>query len=308
MRSIKTYGGIGGVFIRKKKKTKLCIDSTAATSTSHPSPTIKEGTLIGWDDVRCRPIFEKKKDSNASGSGTPSTEIGSDDDDGDSLLFDENENDSDEETAWNANGRKRLKSYGTRNKKEAFFPETTKLTVVSKKVAAAPRVPSSPKTDSAYHFSSPLVAVNTSICDALDSIQKSDRHEEEQTEPQDVHGMIIKKRRRTCKKLRFDDDDDDGTKQPNSTTSVTAAKAFFDRLDETKLHVAAGTNQPSTVARHSRSVQRVDLGSTDLQREYEDYSRASQESGVPPISLVEYAKNRSDIFRPNEMFDGFLDG
>jgi hypothetical protein len=105
-------------------------------------------------------------------------------------------------------------------------------------------------------------------------------------------------------------DEASAKQQPNSTTSVTAAKAFFDRLDETELHVVATNHQTPQASRlrNGRSAKQVDLDNTDLHREYADYSSASQESGVPPISLAEYAKSRSDIFRPNEMFDGFLDG
>mmetsp|Transcript_5932 Transcript_5932/g.9881 ORF Transcript_5932/g.9881 Transcript_5932/m.9881 type:complete len:325 (+) Transcript_5932:293-1267(+) len=324
MRSIKTYGGIGGVFVRKKR---LSIDTRRSIT---PSPTT-ESILIGWDDVKCRPIFEKRN------NGTPSTEISESDDE---LLNDDNDTAEDElsddaqeqETTqeWNRNttaaaGRKRLKSYGSR-KKEVFFPEPTTLAVVSKKRSAAVKKNKRvPESNLVYPFASPQ-PMDTSICDALNSTQKSDPSSSEllvegsniavAIETTNTDGMILKKRRRVMlikKELlgKFDFVDEASSKQqPNSTTSISAAKAFFDRLDETELHVASSTNQTPQASRHrsGRSIKGIDLHSTDLQREYEAYSSASQESGVPPIALAEYAKNRSGIFRPNEMFDGFLDG
>lgn len=332
MRSIKTFGGIGGVFVKKR----LSIEARKRSIT--PSPTPAQGTLIGWDDVKCRPIFEKRD------PGTPSTEIsdnGEDDDDdllndddnqGEELSYESPEEDMSDE--WNGNHataggrrRKRLKAFGGR-KVEAYFPETTALTTVaSKKVPIRNRAPTRDTSPSnlVYPFPSPG-PVNTSICDALNSAQKPSTTlgydvtavEGSSTKPALVietkyaDGMILKKRRRSTVKNKFDlvVDEASAKQQPNSTTSVSAAKAFFARLDETELHVVATNHQAPQVSRqrNGRSVKQVDLDSTDLQREYADYSSASQESGVPPIPIADYAKSRSDIFRPNEMFDGFLDG
>ncbi|KAI2488955.1 hypothetical protein MHU86_26009 [Fragilaria crotonensis] len=313
-RSKKTYGGACGIFIKKRQRV-LTVATSCRTATSMrtvtPSPT---ALLVGWDDVKCRPIFEI-----ASPSPTPISDEDNDDQH-DSPISEQIQN------KWNGEPtRKRQKAYGTQ-KRDNFFPEAPKLTGVSAKVTGHKALPvrSSPDaqaTKKCSTFASPPI-VEESICDALDSSRKQVATRSEPCNlplttavvvPTSVtDGMVLKKRRRSNKpkveisttELDFVED----TKQPTSTTSVTAAKAFFDRLDSVELQLDASQTPLVHTKRCGRTQKEVDLRDGNLQREYEIYSVASRQSGVTPIPLVEYAQNRSDIFRRFEMFDGFLDG
>ena len=255
------------------------------------------------------------------------------DDDNDNVNDNDNENDNgngngngmpEEESTenWKVQpARKKLKVYGSR-KRETFFPETATLTVVSKQNTCT----TTPKT-------SPLEALTTKSCfpfctifDTLNSTTST--HKQTTSVPENTvdsnpvviqsdqaDGMILKKRRRSVKTKKEGATEFDfvekvaATKQPTSTTCISAAKAFFDHLDSTKLQFDASNTRPQVHSKKcGRSTKTVNLQDDDLQQEYQAYSSASQESGVAPIALLEYANNRSEIFRRNEMFDGFLDG
>ena len=338
----KTYGGVGGIFVKKRRSLSAETDTTDATTQSirsTPSPTDRIRMLIGWDDVKCRPIFEKL---------SPSIQISDEDDDNDNGNDNDNECDNEygmpEEEAkedWNGRqpARKKRKAYGSR-KRETFFPETATLIVVSKQnmhtsttmPKTTPPETLTTTTNSCFPFYSPP-DLNDSICDALNSTSthkqtqntsapgNTDTADSNHTfviQTDQADGMILKKRRRSVKTKKKDATQFDfvdklaATKQPTSTTCVSKAKAFFDRLDSTQLHLDACSNTPPPQQKvHNkkcgRSNKTVDLKNHNLQQEYEAYSKASQESGVTPIALLEYANHRSDIFRRNEMFDGFLD-
>ena len=313
-RSNKTYGGACGIFIKKRqsilsvKNAGLPVASKRAIT---PSPT---ALLVGWDDVKCRPIFEI-----ASPSPTPISDEDNDDEDCAPLS-------KQVQNQWSAErARKRLKSYGTQ-RRDNFFPEASKLTVVSGKAPSRKmaKVGSSPTTQATHKcstFASPLV-VEGSICDALNSSQKQSAMRLEPcalahseaflVTTSQTDGMAFKKRQRsnkskvqrTTSELDFAED----AKQPTSRTSVSAAKAFFEHLDSTELQLDASQTPLVTKKRCGRTQKQVDLRDGDLQHEYEIYSMSSRQSGVTPVPLAEYAQNRSDIFRRHEMFDGFLDG
>ena len=312
-RSKKTYGGACGIFIKKRQGV-LSVETSCLSASSirtiTPSPT---ALLVGWDDVKCRPIFEI-----ASPSPTPISDEDNDDEDK-SPTTEQIQN------KWNREpARKRHKAYGTQ-KRDNFFPEATKFTVVSAKITGRKTLPhrSSPAAQAAKKcstFASPPF-VEESICDALDSSRKQTSTRSEPCNPAlttsvvvpttVTDGMVLKKRRRSNKpKVEIATTELDfveHTRQPTSTTSVSAAKAFFDRLDSVQLQLDASQTPHVHTKRCGRTQKQVDLRDDDLQREHEIYSMASRQSGVTPIPLAEYAHNRSDIFRRHEMFDGFLD-
>jgi hypothetical protein len=104
----------------------------------------------------------------------------------------------------------------------------------------------------------------------------------------------------------FDPAKDDVVSQPSSKTSVDAARAFFERLDSTQTLTLDASQSPGKPTVRTRYM--VSTDSQELQDEYDDYVEASRGTGVVPLSLQEYAENRSAYFRTKDMYDGFLDG
>ena len=169
-RSNKTYGGACGIFTKKRQCQRILSVETAglpltSARTIVPSPN---ALLIGWDHVKCRPIFEI-----GSPSPTPISDEDNDDEDRSRTpIGDQVQNEWDGERTC-----KRQKAYGTQ-RRDNFFPEATKLSVVSGKASTCShktaKVQSSPTaqaTNRCSTFASPLI-VDESICDALDSSRK----------------------------------------------------------------------------------------------------------------------------------------
>lgn len=278
-----------------------------------PSSTLQ---LIGWDDVKCRPIFEKTL------KPVPISDEDDDEEDDDLPAEEVVNSELDEKP-----GRKKSKAYGSRKRESAVIERTTFTTLLHKNTnttLAKEWTAPVPCTSSCFPYASPLV-VDESICDALDSGRKHvttastqinvPRNKSFVVETNLADGMTLKKRRRSSSKTKDTCEEGanvDGvkaTKQPSSTTSVAAAKAFFDRLDAIELQLDVSETPDIHIQKEcGRSKRPVDLNDGDLLHEYEGYSDASLESGVTPISLVEYAENQWHCFRRHKMFDGFLDG
>jgi hypothetical protein len=152
----KTYGGGAGMFVRKIRTVRSADAAATKTSAVAPSST---ALLLGWDDVKCRPIFEKTL--------KPVTISDEEDDDLSNKEIVKSE--------WDAKpGRKKRKAYGSR-KGESAVIETATFTQLSRrniqntvvKEWSAPI----PSTNSCFPYDSPLFA-DTSICDVLDSDRK----------------------------------------------------------------------------------------------------------------------------------------
>lgn len=101
--------------------------------------------------------------------------------------------------------------------------------------------------------------------------------------------------------------------KPAAKKALEQAKQYFDELDATQKLVldssesnldasAGGRNGKVT-----RTTRKMSLSNPQIQQEYKAYATASTESGVPPLTIEEYAQGRRDVFRKNELFDGFLD-
>lgn len=290
----KLYGrAAGGIFFKRLKKSKKSTDSSLS------SP------IIGWDDVNCRPVFDGISASRLSRlDEQPLKET----------LGNELRSES---RHWN--GRRKNKSYKT-FKKETFFISTkTFATTQSRKFNAKPAEQES--REKSFQFSSP--APQERICRNLDSHTKSDKVKEE---ARNLSSRVVSLKKKSGCEIRqtqpksklngltqfnfTEETTKTILKQPNFKTDISAAKVFFDSLDATEALVVVSNSPtpPQVQSKCGRSYRKINLDDNALQHEYDSYRKASYQSGVEPLSIVEFAKNRSNIFRPNEMFDGFLDG
>mmetsp|Transcript_28241 Transcript_28241/g.41724 ORF Transcript_28241/g.41724 Transcript_28241/m.41724 type:complete len:297 (+) Transcript_28241:46-936(+) len=282
----KLYGrDAGGIFFKRFKKEKK------SESLSIP--------VIGWDDVNCRPIFDLQSNSTLSQASEESAQEN---------LYDEKRS---EGLQWN--GRKKTKSYKILKKGTFFASKEISAMVHSRKSHTKQQQENS--KDNSFQFSSP--APQEKICRNLDSHTK--RNIAKETESNTAARAVPSKQRqnqaKSNKSKQFDFVDETAkntSKQPNFKTDISAAKNFFDNLDATESLVVVSSSHSQTPlkvgSKCGRSYRRINVDNDELQEEYYSYKKASQESGVEPLSLTEFAKNRSNIFRPNEMFDGFLDG
>jgi hypothetical protein len=105
--------------------------------------------------------------------------------------------------------------------------------------------------------------------------------------------------------LDFDDSCVPLVGQPSSSTSLDAAKAFFERLDSQQKLTLDASDTPGRACVRTRRA--VHVQSDGIRKEYEHYAAATKASGVDPLSMEQYARNRAAFFRTGDMFDGFLD-
>lgn len=290
-------------------------------------------TVAGWDDVRCRPIYtdchrsipkDEKADNTPHGGLGASTNEESDDDEYcfpmvASLIEDANDDDV----------SKKPRAYGSRKRRSGNLPDATgpKRTHLSKPVHNGLASSTTITTPSLNRTSHDLVtpqSVLGSICAALNSdtkakpiqdrsISSSVLHVENKSVASDsrkANGFAFRRRKkhivtRTAMPLLAElDFVDEGVGQPSS--SLEQAKAFFERLDaQQKLNLDASDSPGKACVRTERAVK---IESSSLREEYGQYVAATNKSGVvDPVSVEQYAMNRSTFFRRGEMYDGFLD-
>ena len=102
--------------------------------------------------------------------------------------------------------------------------------------------------------------------------------------------------------------DTPASSQPGSHTSVESAKQFFRLLDSRqRLSLEAAKSPETQRSACVRTKRRMPVLSRKVLEEYKEYAVATKASGVLPIPIKDYIMNRSSFFRPQDLFDGFLD-
>jgi len=355
----RAFGGKAGIWLKKRKQsvandvpskqhkvTPQSVDAGSLvasngkvgvpqlTTTSYPAKRI----VVGWDDVRCRPIYKK----TSSGASTSSTSVDETDDDesveGVKEARDDVSNREDctmedyravqssllvcSSSSNDAESRK-TREYGSR-KRRANLMHTShdisklKRQHVPKKKESFPVA--SFMTPSINRMSFDLATPQTglgNICAALNSEIKatpldplvSDDHKKVSKQPK--KGLLIKRKKATQQampSLAQLDFVDENVRQPSSTTSLAAAKAFFERLDaQQKLTLDASGTPVMQGKRCVRTRRAIHIESDSLREEYQEYAAATKATGIEPLSVEQYAVNRSAFFRTGDMYDGFLD-
>eukprot|EP00566_Odontella_aurita_P014086 CAMPEP_0113587204 /NCGR_PEP_ID=MMETSP0015_2-20120614/34757_1 /TAXON_ID=2838 /ORGANISM="Odontella" /LENGTH=446 /DNA_ID=CAMNT_0000492795 /DNA_START=51 /DNA_END=1391 /DNA_ORIENTATION=+ /assembly_acc=CAM_ASM_000160 len=96
-------------------------------------------------------------------------------------------------------------------------------------------------------------------------------------------------------------------RQISSATSLSSAKAFFDRLDLTQPLVLDKSGQRSPGRGCIRTSRVTNIRCPKMRNEYKSYRLAAKSSGVNPLTIKEFAKQRVSYFQKSVLFDGFLD-
>ena len=364
----RAFGGKAGIWLKKrkqgavhpandkathgKKMTPQTVDGNDALVTSKEKteenlpakPNHAKRNVVGWDDLKCRPIYENS--STASTTSSTSVDESDDDETVDPILESrddvsgKNKRTVGDESAVesslvvtsssdNTESRK-TRAYGSRKRKSNLSSSrhnTCKLKrqhVSKKNKETVPvDVVMTPSMNSmTFDPITPQTGLGNNICAALNSVTKealldslvSDVNSKDTKPEKERKEILIKGRKKTKQPTmpllaELDFVDDDNVSQPSSTTSLSAAKAFFERLDaQQKLTLDASESPVLQGKKCVRTRRAVHIQSDSLRQEYEEYVSATKATGVEPLSVEEYAVNRSAFFRTGDMYDGFLDG
>ena len=92
-------------------------------------------------------------------------------------------------------------------------------------------------------------------------------------------------------------------------TSLDVARAFFAKIDAdpTLLTLEQQQDSPNPTSKPVCSTTRGRLPRKVALAEYQIYSATCREASVPPIPMPEFLQQRSQFFRPGEVFDGMFD-
>ena len=300
-------------------------------------------TVIGWDDERCRPIYKKTSrtsaveevDEEAMETMDEARDDISERDEG----SDEDGDPSVKPSVLVPSGETRkTRAYGSRKRKvstvSSHHDNKPKRQHVSKKETVANPSTMTPSMNrTMFDLATPQTALGN-ICAALNSETKatplrtltSDRDAVSNGAPKATKTskehkgptLSIKRKKKNASAKQQQHpvlpslaelDFSENVCQPSSTTSLAAAKAFFERLDTQQMLTLDSSGTPIVQGKRCvRTRRAIAVDSGSLREEYEQYVSATKATGVDPLSVEEYAVNRSAFFRTGDVYDGFLDG
>lgn len=347
----RAYGGKAGIWLKKRKRQVVPNVDDKPSSQQHKKVTplhdivlledprnLSSRTIIGWDDVRCRPIYEATSEFTAPidrlGDKTMEDMDATHISDEAHLTPDAS---SEKISAVNVSSdwhvSKRARAYGSRKRKPDLPEEhvqrkrTHVSTAVNKGFVASMSIGTHSLNHIAYDLATPQ-RVLSSICSALNSDTKatplSRAAEDDVFSDVAEHKKPRKERRRKGFAFRKKQtvsthresklqvlaqlncvDDNVPVGQPSSSTSLDAAKAFFERLDSEQQLTLDASNSPGKACVRTRRA--IHMQSDGIRQEYKQYAAATKACGVDPLAMEQYARNRATFFRTRDMFDGFLD-
>ena len=300
-----SFGGRAGTWFRKRK----VMDNNENQSTRPRLAYTTGGSIvIGWDDLLCRPIYQRSPELTPP---SPNQQDDKENDDANTSMpsgafcLDL----SSSKFKMPKHRKKTVRSYGTARRKhrsicdldvddsdvdaDEVFADKVTLTIYKKYADS-----------SSDHDSDNKINVSTTTSPTRLARRVS-------------HGscLSVERPKNTEDDFDFIDDPRDATVDVTCETprasSLRVAREFFQRLD--REHQLTIANGPSTVPRHtttgrSTSLRRCSAVAVKLVQEYEDYKKACQESLVSPIEKETFARNRSRFFESTtEFHDGFLD-
>ena len=315
----RSFGGKDGIWWRKKACPESAKIQEDGVSTLLPS-------AIGWDESLCRPIYPKIPNSSFSYQS---------DNDENGASENEHIDDVTDEAPEDANPamlnspllisqqsdpiKRKSKCYrGFRKRPLSVFIDTDLTTslptekrsrniqkdyqmdslasTASRQIQhSADPVESSPSENALIHMSKNRRTRNrlASVVKVLDKSADSEIFDFDAT---------VEERARAFKK-------DSPSYQPSAKSSIDEARNFFNSLDSSEKLTLDGSSTPVSSSRVFRTRRGVCTSSPRLVQEYSAYVEAIESTGVAPLDITEYAKNRGELSgREDRLFDGFLEG
>lgn len=279
---------------KNQKQSKLSIPQ-AALSRIGASTT---STLIGWDDVRCRPVYRESL-------GEPHAL--------NKCRVDDDDNKDDSSTTILSNTNKSNQSPDQRPTSKRTYGGARRPRALADDDHSV-MDPTSPTNNPLTHneqeekFESNHQTITSSHQTAKTPPRNDDNSAFDFTE--EVTNQLD---RDTSKlpKIEIKTTPQQRAVGVSSMTSLSAARDFFRKLDRD--HALTLTTEPSTSPRRrrskraGRSKRNVSHHRPQLLKEYSEYIAACQNSLVSPMTKEEYISNRRSVFRSTEIYDGFLD-
>lgn len=314
----RSYGGKSGTWFRKRKLNEGTASNATSSSSSlqlvsrneqngfscQPSvsrpletPGARSSVLLGWDDVRCRPVYKNKDEVVSRKKRSPENEIPT----GaylrkTTVQVSDKSNRVQVQTHQGFPFKKERRSYGRPRKERKLSKgghDTEQGTVeASSEFLTATFI-------SRSDFGNAGRASMQKEADSYDSVFDC----QDGKTAEEIQGTKPKISCRTSRR---------GAAQSVSfNTSLSVAKDFFRRIDTQELTVSA---EPSSSPRHNntkaigRSTRPVSWSTTRvLAEEYVEYAASCETFAVLPLPKASYITNRSSFFRSDEVYDGFLD-
>jgi hypothetical protein len=271
--------------INDKKTTKTISLDDASSSTDK----VCAGIVVGWDDELCRPIYYRRPHSYGNETtcdGDTSTVSGY------CGVLDEEVKVEDTNNKRNIDStfpipttRKRVKTFGNRSRHQR-----------------------------------PLsLALSQEVCDINDDTEEEEENDEQQhgtpmtTTTETTPNTHQEESRRVSLEftdsIRSDNNNVDKTrrrsKKRSSSGQLDRARDYFNRLDETQQLTLDSALSPVKTSKITRTRRKTNFTSPGINREYEAYSKSSVSSGVPPLSIKDFASMRK--LKTGPIVDGFFD-
>jgi len=355
----RSFGGRAGTWLRKKRR--LATEETGTTVSAAPPESISKASsavpsveedrrlgsdsshshnggflqssvpkIIGWDDARGRPIYQRNENSDSSSLPTQN------DDDYDipspvrRLPYKENTQNYESRPvrSYSRGRNRRASTTDLIDELEASISPEEPSQVVTATTCSS----SSSSSDEANSTaSSPSFAEtesrrlsnihghsNNSTASNSDSsvfsFRDSSSFEQQQ---QDTNASSTKHAQKANTNAITNNNSITTPKSRitvvSSTTSLSAARYFFRKLDRD--HTLSFMKEEAETPKrhqeevpHGRSLRAMSPSNyLQLVQEYEQYTQACRASSVSPLAKAEYINNRAAYFRSKELYDGFLD-
>eukprot|EP00984_Skeletonema_dohrnii_P024823 scaffold13966_cov110-Skeletonema_dohrnii-CCMP3373.AAC.8 len=241
--------------------------STAATS----------GNVVGWDEVKCRPIYAKPKKK------VDENELDESIDDVCGDISGDNANDAN------------IKSHKRRSYSSCFRKTSLTKAIEQMSVLTSPK-----EADDHSDIESSQEQDN---CSSRDDVNLDSENDEEEDGT------------RTRSNVDFDFEMDEEVSndenarhiQPTESSSLEAARAFFRYLDSNHRLVVDQTDASPRVSSEVIRTTRQIVHSDQLRTEYSEYCDMLAQTGVAPITISEFANNWNRYFVGKGIRDGLFD-
>jgi len=233
------------------------------------------GNVVGWDEVKCRPIFAKPKKKV------------------DENELDESNDDVSDDRGDIAGDDANIKSHKRRSYSSRFRKTSLTKAIEQMSVLTSPK-----EADDHSDIDSSQEQEN---CSSRDGVNLDSENDEEDGT-------------RAKSNVDFDFEMDEGSNdenahhiQPTESSSLEAARAFFRYLDSNHRLVVDQTDASPRVSSEVIRTTRQIVHSDQLRTEYSEYCDMLAQTGVAPITISEFANNWNRYFVGKGIRDGLFD-
>ena len=283
--------------IEKQRKSKIT-KTIPIVDVSSSTDKVRAGIVVGWDDELCRPIYYRRPHSDGNNEttrdGDTSTVSGYCEVVDEEVKVNDNDNDNKRnmDTFPIPTTRKRVKTFGNRSRHQrplslALSQEVCEVDVDGKKE----------EEKCEQQDETPITTTATTTSTAA-TTTTTNTHQESRRVSLEFADSIRSENNKADKTRRR-------PKKRSSSGQLDRAREYFNRLDETQQLTLDSALSPVKTSKITRTRRKTNFTSPGINREYEAYSKSSVSSGVPPLSIKDFASMRK--LKTGPIVDGFFD-